>query len=168
MYRDSRKHVLDWTGRPSFLDEFAELLMPAPLTFPAGALFMPRGENSPDEPRLERFGPRLIPGSPVWFELEDWWLCHKAGANTPNWDVATGCLVGGVPGIVLVEAKANWPDLGVAGKSLASGASARSRENHERIGFAIDEACRGWQTIDSRVVITRDSHYQLANRLAFT
>ena len=41
-------------------------------------------------------------------------------------------------------------------------------ENHTRIGTAIEEACRGWRAVDSRVSITRDSHYQLANRLAFT
>ncbi len=167
-YRGSRKHVLDWTGSASFLDEFSALLSPVPVSFSADAHFMPRGESAPDEARLERFGPELIPDSGVWTELEDWWLCHKGGANTPNWDIAAGCLLEGVPGIVLVEAKANWPELGVGGKSLSSDASERSRENHERIGTAIDEASRGWQMIDPRVSITRDTHYQLANRLAFT
>ncbi|MBE0418357.1 MAG: hypothetical protein IBX63_11385 [Coriobacteriia bacterium] len=167
-YRGSRKHVLDWTGGPLFLDEMSDLLMPVPAAFPAEARFMPRGEAAPDEARLERFGPQLIDDDALWDELEDWWLCHKAGANTPNWDIAVECLLEDAPGIVLVEAKANWPELGVSGKPLSADASERSRENHERIGAAIDEACRGWQTLDTHVSISRDTHYQLANRLAFT
>jgi len=168
LYRGSRKHVLDWTGRPSFLEDLAALLAPVPIAFPADALFMPRGVDSPDEARLERFGPQLIDDGSLWTDLEDWWLCHKAGANTPNWDVAAGCMLEGVPGILLVEAKANWPELGTGGKLLSSDSSARSRDNHERIGAAIDEASRGWQSVGADVSITRDTHYQLANRLAFT
>jgi hypothetical protein len=160
--------VLDWTGSPSFLDEFATLLAPAPVVFSAPAVFMPQGVGAPDEARLERFGPHLIPDAALWGGLEDWWLCHKAGANTPNWDIAAGCVLEGVPGVVVVEAKANWPELGVGGKPLSPDASERSRENHERIGAAIDEACAGWNAIDPGISISRDSHYQLANRLAFT
>jgi hypothetical protein len=136
--------------------------------FPAGTIFMPCGENAPEEARLEHFGPRLRPGPAAWREIADWWLCHKSGANTPNWDIAVGCEIEGRPGLVLVEAKANWPELGVAGKAIAADASERSRENHERIGAAIEEARRGWCALDPRVSISRDSHYQLANRLAFT
>jgi len=32
---------------------------------------------------------------------------------------------------VLVEAKANWAELSTAGKLLSSGATSKSRENHE-------------------------------------
>jgi len=32
---------------------------------------------------------------------------------------------------------------------------------------AIEEACRGWWTVDKGVSVSRDSHYQLVNRLAF-
>jgi len=160
--------VLDWTGCPSFLEELAALLSPVPVAFPSDALFMPHGVESPDEARLERFGPQLVDDGSLWADLEDWWLCHKAGANTPHWDIAAGCILEGVPGILLVEAKANWPELGTGGKLLSPQASSRSRENHERIGAAIDEAARGWQSIGVDVSISRDTHYQLANRLGFT
>jgi hypothetical protein len=129
---------------------------------------MPRGYADPEEARLERFGPLVMPDRPIWGHLEDWWLAHKRGANTPNWDIALACEIEGRAGLVLVEAKANWPELGTAGKRPANPASPRSVENHERIGAAIDEACLGWRLIDPRVGISRDSHYQLANRLAFT
>lgn len=167
MDRGSRKHVLDWTGRPSFLAEFESLLSPIPVKVPPDAAFMPRGDAEPEEARLERFGPSLWSDSPAWGRLQDWWLVHRRGANTPNWDIASSCEIEGRPGLVLVEAKANWPELGLAGKRLANDASPSSVENHERIGAAIDEARAAWQHIDSAVMISRDTHYQLSNRIAF-
>ena len=168
VYRGSQKHVLVWTGQPSFLDEFADLLAPCRVHFSAEAPFMPRGVAAPTEARLETFGPSWLPGDQAWPQLKEWWLGHGRGGNTPNWDIAVGCEVAGSPGLALVEAKANWPELGTGRKRLAADASAGSRENHERIGAAIAEACAGWKLVDDGVCISRDSHYQLANRLAFT
>jgi len=168
MERGSRKHVLDWTGRADFLTDLQSLLSPVPVTIPPDAAFMPRGYAEPEEARLERFGPQLWPDSPAWESLQDWWLIHRRGANTPNWDIATSCDIEGRPGLVLVEAKANWPELGLAGKRIADEASPNSVANHERIGAAIDEARAAWQRIDPAVAISRDTHYQLSNRLAFT
>jgi len=87
---------------------------------------MPRGYSNPREARLESFGPRLLPESPAWLALRDWRLVHKAGANTPNWDIAAGCEIEGRAGIVLVEAKANWPELGVGGSRSPPGRWLRS------------------------------------------
>ena len=165
-YRGSRKHVLDWTGCSAFLTELSHLIGRPSVDF-SDAVFMPRGADAPVEARLERFGPAWLE-SPVWNELQNWWLCHKAGATTPNWDIAVGCSIEGRPALVLVEAKANWPELGVAGKPQRVDASSRSMQNHDQIGAAIEEACVGWHAIDPGVRISRDSHYQLANRLAFT
>ena len=60
------------------------------------------------------------------------------------------------------------PELSTAGKLLRSDASQNSHQNHAHIGAAIDEACAAWRRTDPRVTISRDTHYQLANRLAFT
>jgi hypothetical protein len=168
VYRGSRKHILDWTSRPTFLIEIFELLRPVQIAADAETLFMPRGYAEPDEARLERFGPLWLPDRDVWQTLQSWWLIHKAGANTPNWDFALGCRIEGRPGLVLVEAKANWPELSRAGKELSSSASPRSHENHRQIGAAIAEASAGLQQIDPGFAISRDSHYQLANRLAYS
>ena len=168
MYRGSRKHVLDWTDRPAFLDELRELLPEVPLEIEGEVHWMPQGHAKPDEGRLETFGPSWLPAHPAWRKMEDWWLKYKGGANTPNWDIAVGCTIENRPGLVLVEAKANWPELSTAGKPLSSGASQNSRQNHAHIGAAIDEACAGWRRTDPRITISRDTHYQLANRLAFT
>lgn len=167
VYRGSRKHVLDWTGRESFLDEFRELLGDLPVDF-SGAEFMPKGAAAPQEARLETFGPMWLPGHPAWATLRSWWLAHERGANTPNWDIAVGCTIEQRPGLVLVEAKANCRELGRQGKGAPDQESRRSRENHERIGAAIEEACLAWQQHFPGMSIARDSHYQLANRMAFT
>jgi hypothetical protein len=108
-----------------------------------------------------------MPDLECWTTLSDWWLIHKAGANTPNWDIALHCNIENRPGLVLVEAKANWPELSSDGKILKVKASSKSRDNHERIRLAIGEAQRGWKELDAGVNITLDTHYQLANRLAF-
>lgn len=167
MYRGSRKHVLDWTGRETFTEEFRELLGDLPVDF-SGAMFMPKGAEAPREARLEWFGPKWLPGHPAWAILRKWWLVYERGANTPNWDIAVGCHIEQRPGLVLVEAKANWPELSGSGKSAPLRDSTRSHANHERIGRAIDEARRAWRQYCEYVSISRDSYYQLSNRLAFT
>jgi hypothetical protein len=168
MYRGSRKHVLDWVERPQFADELAALAPTSAISVPAESKWMPQSKVNSAEARLETFGPDWLPEIHVWDNLANWWLFHQRGANTPNWDIALGCSIENRPGLILVEAKANWPELGTAGKGLSPDATINSRENHARIGGAIGEACDGWRQIDSRVSISRDSHYQLANRLAFT
>lgn len=167
VYRGSRKHILDWTGRQSFLDEFHQLLGDLPVSF-SGAVFMPKGPAAPQEARLESFGPKCLQGYPAWANLRSWWLTHERGANTPNWDIAVGCVIEQRPGLVLVEAKAHWGELGRQGKGRPHPRSSRSKENHDRIGAAIEEARTGWHQHIPGVYISRDSHYQLANRLAFT
>lgn len=168
MYRGSRKHVLDWTEKASFLAELADLVSPATVSFTRHTQFMPCGKALPDEARLESFGPSWLSESDVWHKIQDWWLVHKARANTPNWDIAATCEIEGRSSLVLVEAKANWQELKTDGKPLRQDASIKSRENHDRIGSAIAEACRGWRLLDPGLSINRDSHYQFANRLAFT
>ena len=166
-YRGSRTHVLDWTEQPRFLSELAELVSPCPVEIGADALWMPRGYGKPREARLETSGPQWLPGERAWREIQDWWLVHKRGANTPNWDIAVGCTVEGRRVLVLVEAKAHRQELSPAGKRLRKDASRESLEDHEHIGRAIAKANEGWQQIDARENISWDSHYQLANRLAF-
>jgi hypothetical protein len=167
IYRGSRKHVLDWTGKPSFLRDLEELLKPVQIQVSLATPFMPCGYKAPKEARLETFGRDCIKND-TWEMLQEWWLVHTQGANTPNWDIAVYCLIDGRPGFVLVEAKANRRELKTNGKYLASDAFSNSCENHQQIGKAIEEACLGWRCLDPTVSINRDSHYQLANRLAFT
>jgi len=129
---------------------------------------MPRGYREPDEARLETFGPRCLPGHPAWQTLSKWWLKHERGANTPNWNIALSCELDGRPGLILVEAKAHEYELKSEGKILDPDASDNARANHTQITTAIDEACRGLRLLEPDIAIACSSHYQLANRVAFT
>lgn len=99
--------------------------------------------------------------------LLNWWLAHTRGANVPNWDLAATCSIGGRRGLVLLEAKAHENELSPAGKVLRPDAPANSRENHERIDQAIEEARQALDRLVPGVRISRDSHYQLSNRVAY-
>lgn len=168
MVRGSRKHVLDWTSRPEFPFEVAALLAGAECTLDDSANWLPRGHEQPDEAVLDTWGPTGAPGLTNWDDLADWWLVHRRSANRPNWDLVVRCRVRGRPGLALFEAKAHESELDRSGKKLAAGCSVHSRENHERIGAAIDEARAAYAHASPTVAISRDSHYQLSNRLAFS
>ncbi|MBM4049880.1 MAG: hypothetical protein FJ279_32695 [Planctomycetes bacterium] len=128
---------------------------------------MPRGHANDEEARLELHGQSLLQGAVDWDVLHHWWLNHNGRANTPNWDLASTCSIKGRRGLVLVEAKAHVEELDVAGKSLEPDASHHSQSNHVRIGWAIEEASRALARMVPGVCLSRDSHYQLANRVAF-
>lgn len=167
MCRGSRKHVLDWTSRPEFPAELLQLVDLPNCRLSACSQWMPRGYEAREEARLETFGPKVLPNGEIWSRLRKWWLAHERGANTPNWDIALSCDVEGKPGLILVEAKANNPEMSCLGKKQKAGASAASGDNHERIKLAIGEACTALQRISASTAISRDSHYQLSNRVAF-
>ena len=159
--------MLDWTDRPSFSIELLQLVTPIDCRLTARSQWMPRGHRSPEEARLETFGPETLPNTDTWQTLCKWWLAYERGANTPNWDIVASCEIEGRPGLILVEAKANVAELSVAGKRIVPTASPASLANHHRIGLAIDEACAALRQINSLTAISRDSHYQLSNRVAF-
>jgi hypothetical protein len=165
MSRGSRKHVLDWTSRPNFLVELLQLVSPVECKLTAASKWMPQGHASPQEARLESFDPFL--SRQVRSELRKWWLAHEAGANTPNWDIAVGCEIEGKSGLLLVEAKANVPEMSPSGKKLSDDASDRSSANHGRISEAIADACAGLRRAGAETSIRADQHYQLSNRIAF-
>jgi hypothetical protein len=167
MIRGSRKHVLDWTNRPEFPVELLQLVAPLDCRITARSTWMPRGYSSPVEARLETFGASVMPHNEAWTHLRKWWLAHESGANTPNWDIAASCEIEGREGLILVEAKANAPELNALGKSLDGKASKASLENHDRIASAISNACSALQDLGIPTGISRGSHYQLSNRVAF-
>jgi len=110
-------------------------------------------------------------------KLQNWWLAGTRGnPRTPNFDIAGTCTVtvGGnsKTGLFLVEAKAHCKELKSesAGKKLnPKTASDASKANHEKIKEAIQSACTGMQKdISKEWEISRDSHYQMSNRFAWS
>ncbi|MHC1576896.1 MAG: hypothetical protein ACXQTE_06030 [Methanosarcinaceae archaeon] len=167
MYRGSRKHVLDWIESNIFLPELLELVKVASPKVTHYSRYAPLGYRNPDEARLEKWCPNHFGNRSVWEDLHDWWLVNKKGANTPNWDIVLIVEIENKKGLILVEAKANVPELDAGGKSKPSNSEA-SRQNHDRIGEAIEGASEGLSSIASQIAIGRDTHYQLSNRLAYT
>lgn len=130
----------------------------------AGHLWLPDGFATVTEPKLGET-PGLL--SAAHREIvTDWWLAVRPNANTPNWDIAGTCDVGGRPGLFLVEAKAHLNELKVAGKT--PGSTENGKKNDERIGLAIADANAALHHIGGSWGLSRDSHYQLANRFAWS
>jgi hypothetical protein len=139
---------------------------------------MPVGFEDPREAQLQR-APRLIDGS-IGKQLASWWLASaNQRTRTPNFDIASTCKIGEVPGLLLVEAKAHEDELThEAGGKLLRRKPSRSEKvegaedirdpNHVRIGAAIEEARAGLQHMTSLPWnISRDTCYQMSNRFAW-
>lgn len=99
--------------------------------------------------------------------VTSWWLAVRERANTPNWDIASTCTIGGKSGLLLVEAKAHDNELKMDGKPLKKDAFINSRANHEQINRAIFAASAGLNAVISGWKLSRDWHYQLSNRFAW-
>jgi hypothetical protein len=131
---------------------------------------MPLGFEEIQEAKLEQ-AQRLIPSEEVRMALRRWWLTVPEGANTPNWDIASTCKVSGCPGLLLIEAKAYDNELrdAEAGKPLLPKATFNSRRNHARIGWCIEDASLALsEETERNWTLSRDSHYQMANRFAWS
>lgn len=130
-------------------------------------VWMPRGFAEPGEAKLGESTHFLSPAQRK--EVRDWWLAvRRANTNTPNWDIASTATIHGQEGLVLVEAKAHVDELHAAGKPFSgNGASRSNPQNHARIGAAIAEANSSLNAVLPGFNLSRDSHYQLANRFAW-
>lgn len=130
---------------------------------------MPKGFEELTEPQLDKAS--LLLDSKQRRELSMWWLPpDRQRATTPNFDIASTCTVGGIKGLLLVEAKAHGQELKkeAAGKRIRKNASKGSSASHDTIGAAIAQASTGLEPALSRPFsISRDTHYQMSNRFAW-
>ena len=131
--------------------------------------WMPVGFDEVLEAELNK-APRLL-STEVRAQLGSWWLpADRQSATTPNFDISSTCKVGGVPGLLLVEAKAHVQELTKeeAGRALGTDAFVHRKASHGTIGHAIAEAADGLAlAMSARCRISRDAHYQMSNRFAW-
>ena len=132
--------------------------------------WMPKGFCHTEEAQLDKAS-KLLPQEEC-DKLRDWWLAvPRKEANTPNWDIASTCMVKNKKGLLLVEAKAHAQELNkeVKRKDLRAQASADSRRNHVRIGASIQEANIAL-TDKTKLcwALSRDRCYQMSNRFAWS
>jgi len=151
----SRIHILNLVERPDFTDRLSELLWPTGATIQATDVWMPKGCSDPKEARnLSHILPILD-----WKTIRDWWLIY--GSRTPDWDLASSCTIQGQRGLVIAEAKAHVGEL--KEKDICGSGNCKNRE---QIGKALDETGQALCINISRDM--RLTHYQLANRIAFS
>jgi hypothetical protein len=106
--------------------------------------------------------------------LGAWWLgSASTSAQTPNWDIASTCTIGGRPGMLLVEAKAHDNEFlaELKGRSLGNTAAERAARfpSHLTIGRAISDASAHLQLNSNHPIArSRDHAYQLSNRFAWS
>ena len=101
-------------------------------------------------------------------KLEGWWLPTERTDKGPTWDLLSTCMIGGRNGLLLVEAKAHEEELDYAGKQLKRTASVQSKANHAHIQHTLATVSGNLDhRLDGNVNISIDTHYQLANRIAW-
>jgi hypothetical protein len=130
---------------------------------------MPEGFEIRKEAQLHQ-ATRLLDGN-IRRLLGLWWLPpERQDARTPNFDIASTCLIEGRPGLLLVEAKAHDEELKkeAVGRNLSEDASEDRKASHLTIERAIAAAQKGLSSATSLAWhIARDSHYQMSNRFAW-
>jgi hypothetical protein len=165
----SRKHILDLIESRDFVALIGETLKSTNVRLAVQHQPRPRGRIQKADwaecslevyLRSHRIQAWSAPLDPCW------WVIGRG--NRPTWDLLCHVLIGKKPGLLLVEAKAHEGELIWAGKPLAPTAKRASKENHNRIAGCISEAnsalnklCQGFFNLGL------DSHYQLANRVAY-
>ena len=132
--------------------------------------WMPQGFADLEEAQLHK-APRLLPPA-LSARLGEWWLpADRQEAMTPNFDIASTCTIDGSAGLLLVEAKAHETELKkeAAGRRVAEDDSKERKESHGTIGAAIESARTGLEAATRlKWQISRDSHYQMSNRFAWS
>ena len=167
--RGSRKHVLDWLERGDFHRLARGLFEGTNVRLADTPHQQPRDRASAEGYReldLETYLRR----HPIEFDAgtfpQDWWVDGRG--TRPTWDLLCHVLVSEKPGVLLVEAKAHESELDWEGKQLQSTAKLASKKNHSKIASCIEEAQAAFQNrFDGLFQLSIDSHYQLANRLAY-
>ncbi len=167
-----RCHLLTHGTREAVAARLTSLCEPY-ASVSASDKWMPGGFEDLRECQLHRRSSVL--DSELCEQLAAWWLpSDQSSGRTPNFDIASTCLVDCRPGILLVEAKAHVEELTreSAGRRLMSSSKEESQvkrdASHKTIGVAIESARVGLDAqTHLKFGIARDVCYQLSNRFAW-
>ncbi|MGI5868605.1 MAG: hypothetical protein ACOX9C_04045 [Kiritimatiellia bacterium] len=136
-------------------------------------LWAPQGLAEPDEIRLDE-ARGFLKSAGQRDLLKAWWITPGLMKHrTPPWDLVSTCRLGGVPGLMLVEAKAHLGELN------SDPCSAKDKSNIGTMRPALDEAAEKWNDLlcalskeqgwkpQTWVKFVPSCHYELACRFAF-
>jgi hypothetical protein len=163
-YRGSRKHILDLLDSGKLFAILNELFADTDVQFRDNENCQPKGREAPEEWTLRKFCKKYYNSKFDYQTFDNWWVPDQY--RNPQWDILTTCTIKGKPGILLVEAKANDKELIADGKQLADKASEQTKINYDKIGDCIAEAAQWLNNHIGDIGISRDTHYQLSNRVA--
>ncbi len=163
-YRGSQKHILDLLDSGRAFAILNDLFADANVQFRDIENCQPKGREAPEEWTLRKFCKTYYNRQFDYQAFDNWWLPDRY--RNPQWDILTTCIIKGKPGILLVEGKANDKELVTDGRQLDVKASEQSKINYEKIGDCIAEAAQWLGEHIGDIGISRDTHYQLSNRVA--
>jgi len=172
--RGSAKHILEWLECDQFRHAFNTLTADASASIHPNDKWQPFGKANKDacrELEIPAFCAKHFADLPLNSSLKHWWLPPQADGKTrkgATWDLLSSCTIKGKKGLLLVEAKAHANELKYSGKSLLPTASIQSQLNHEHIRRNLNEVSDKLnESTGGGFDLSIDSHYQLANRLAW-
>jgi hypothetical protein len=170
-----RCHLLTSGPREEVARRLTSLIEPWGEVKADKSCWMPNGFDNCEEAQLHQ-AEGIISDPETRKTLLNWWLAvpNATRTTTPNWDIASTCVIHGMPGIFLIEAKAHDAELRneERGKPLrgedSKEVSLDSRRNHLRIGCSIQEAAIALSDQTKLVwALSRDCCYQMSNRFAW-
>lgn len=169
--RGSQKHLLDLLDSSDYPASLNRLLFDARTEITSPNERKPVGTSNRKEWEVPKFCEEFGLDWVDQRQIENWWLPKHQGGKTgkgATWDLISTCKIAGRNGLLLVEAKAHEEELDYAGKSLSFAASTQSKRNHEHIARTLREASAKLNEKVAGVFnLAIDSHYQLANRIAW-
>lgn len=120
--------------------------------------YFPKGLANPREIELDKEKIPIDGSIDYCTKLNKWWL--KKSAKTPVWDLVCKAEIEGLPGLILVEAKAHNNELY---KEKDKTGSEKGSANYNRIEEAL-------KLVNTRYKynLSPDTHYQLSNRIAWS
>jgi hypothetical protein len=169
-FRGSRKHILDLLDRSDWTRRLNDLIGIEEIGFGNDPCPTPKGPRAVAETDLDTYISNRCKG--VWPEAEKqlaggrWWAPY--GGTRPQMDLICRCKINDKDGLLFVEAKAHERELDWGGKPLKDDPSEGSMHNHENISRQIEQASTSFnQLCGPGFNLSINSHYQLANRLAY-
>ena len=163
----SRMHVLDWVESrgEDFVSSLNRIIQVSGARVSPGFCWKPHSRRYHEEALLTKPCEPLLPVE-ISRALRKWWFAvDRSNPNEPNWDLAVHVTFPNArPAIVLAEAKAHEDELQSEEEGKSPG---NNPMNHEQIGRDICEARDALGGSAKRVNISRDSHYQFSNCIAF-
>jgi hypothetical protein len=172
--RGSAKHILDWIESDQCRHAFNAMIADGSASIHPNDKWQPLGKANKDacrELEIPAFCAKHFPDLPLNSGLKHWWLPPQADGRTrkgATWDLLSTCTIKGKKGLLLVEAKAHELELKYSGKTLRPTASIQSKLNHEHIRKNLNEVSDKLNhSTGGGFALSIESHYQLANRLAW-